>query len=147
MRIVIDTNIVFSAILNTNSKIARIILRPKSGLNFYATDSLDFELEEHKQKLMHRGKLTNEQYRITRDLITRRIKLIHVELIPIKTLTKIWQLTSTIDEDDTEFVGLTEHIKGKLWTGDKQLIKGLSRLGWDKFITTAELYDWKTLKK
>jgi len=28
MRIVVDTNIAFSAILNTNSKIARILLQP-----------------------------------------------------------------------------------------------------------------------
>jgi len=32
MRIIIDTNIVFSAILNTNSKIARITFQPKQVL-------------------------------------------------------------------------------------------------------------------
>jgi predicted nucleic acid-binding protein len=51
MRIVIDTNIAFSAILNTESSIARIILQPKSSLHFYSTDLLLLEINEHKEKL------------------------------------------------------------------------------------------------
>jgi len=47
MRIVVDTNIVFSAILNTNSKISQIILQPKSRLNLYSTNQLEYELAEH----------------------------------------------------------------------------------------------------
>ena len=49
MRIVVDTNIVFSAILNTNSNIARIILHPKSNLHFYSTEQLLNEIEEHSE--------------------------------------------------------------------------------------------------
>ncbi|MBD3750124.1 MAG: hypothetical protein IE931_11580 [Sphingobacteriales bacterium] len=48
MRIVVDTNIVFSAILNTNSQIAKILLQPRSKLNFYATQHLLSEINEHK---------------------------------------------------------------------------------------------------
>jgi predicted nucleic acid-binding protein len=51
MRVVVDTNIAFSAILNSNSKISKIILQPKSKLNFYSTDELQYELAEHWNKL------------------------------------------------------------------------------------------------
>ncbi len=51
MRIVVDTNIAFSAILNTDSKIARILLQPKTRLNFYSTVQLSREIEEHKEKI------------------------------------------------------------------------------------------------
>jgi predicted nucleic acid-binding protein len=51
MRIVVDTNIAFSGILNTNSKISRIILHPKSRLNFYSTNELENEVSEHWDKL------------------------------------------------------------------------------------------------
>jgi predicted nucleic acid-binding protein len=51
MRIVVDTNIAFSAILNTDSRIARIILQSRARLNFYSTDLLLLEIEEHKNKL------------------------------------------------------------------------------------------------
>jgi hypothetical protein len=36
---------------------------------------------------------------------------------------------------------LTEHIKGKLWSGDKELQKGLNEKGWNKFISTEELFE------
>jgi predicted nucleic acid-binding protein len=51
MRIVIDTNIAFSAILNTDSLIAKIILKPKTRLHFYSTDLLSSEIDEHKEKI------------------------------------------------------------------------------------------------
>lgn len=49
MRIVVDTNIAFSAILNTNSKIARILLQPKRKLNFYSTEQLSREIKLKKK--------------------------------------------------------------------------------------------------
>jgi predicted nucleic acid-binding protein len=140
MRIVVDTNIVFSAILNTNSKIARIILQPKSTLNLYSTDQLQYELAEHWDKLKALSKYSEIELHKISTLITSRIKFISVEFIPLKRLLKTEVLTSNIDIDDTEFVALTEHIKGKLWTGDKELIKGLKRKKWDKFVSTEDLY-------
>ncbi|MCF8371489.1 MAG: hypothetical protein K9H64_07695 [Bacteroidales bacterium] len=51
MRVVIDTNIAFSAILNSNGRFAQILLRSKSGINFYSTEYLLFEINEHYEKL------------------------------------------------------------------------------------------------
>ena len=73
-------------------------------------------------------------------LITSKIRFINVELIPRNLFSKAELLLSGIDIDDTEFVALTEHIQGKLWTGDKVLIKGLKTLKWNKFVSTEELY-------
>ena len=140
MRVVIDTNITFSAILNTNSKISRIILQPKSRLNLYSTDQLELELSEHWDKLKRISKYSETELRKTTALITSKIKFINVELIPKKQFLKAELLTADIDIDDTEFLALTEHIRGKLWTGDKELIKGLKRKNWDKFVTTDQLF-------
>jgi predicted nucleic acid-binding protein len=40
MSVVVDTNIIFSAMLNTNSQIAGVLLRPKTTLSFYSTEQL-----------------------------------------------------------------------------------------------------------
>jgi predicted nucleic acid-binding protein len=128
MRIVIDTNIAFSAILNTNSKISKIILQPRSKLNFYSTDQLIAELAEHWNKLKKLSKYSEIDLHKVVNLITSKINFINVELIPKSLLLKSEKLTSNIDIDDTEFVALTEHIREKLWTGDKELAKGLRSL-------------------
>ncbi len=140
MRIVIDTNIVFSAILNTQGKLSRIILQPKSRLNFYTTNFLYQELNKHKTKLISLSKYSESEFQRAFDLITQRIKIINFDLIPKKDFETAYDLTYNIDENDIEFVALTEHIKGKLWTSDNVLIKGLTKKNWNKTITTKELY-------
>ena len=77
MRIVVDTNIVFSAILNTNSKIAQIILKPGSRINFYATEQLLKEIEEHKSKIKQLTDYSNVELNRVINLITGRVKVIH----------------------------------------------------------------------
>ncbi|MES2328004.1 MAG: putative toxin-antitoxin system toxin component, PIN family [Bacteroidota bacterium] len=141
MRVVIDTNIVFSAILNTNSKISKIILQPKSKLNLYSTKQLELELKAHWNKLKKISKYSELELHAVATLITSKIKFIDVELIPGVLYTKAEKLTIDVDIDDTEFVALTEHVRGKLWTGDKELVKGLKRKKWDKLTSTDELYN------
>ena len=63
-----------------------------------------------------------------------------MELIPVKLFIKAKNLTEGIDIDDTEFVAMTEHVRGKLWTGDKELIKGLKKKSWNRTLSTDELY-------
>jgi predicted nucleic acid-binding protein len=139
MRIVVDTNIAFSAALNTDSKIGRIILQPKTRLNFYSTEQLLEELKKHRVKLLELTDYTDHELDRIISLVTNRIRFINVKLIPIKMYENAENLCSSIDIDDTEFVALTNHIKGKLWSGDKELKDGLIQKNWRKFITTEEL--------
>ncbi|MFC2101018.1 PIN domain-containing protein [Bacteroidota bacterium] len=147
MRIVVDTNIAFSAILNTNSKIARILLQPKSSVKFYSTEQLLTELDNHRDKIIQLSDYSIEELEKVRRLITNKIRFIHVKLIPKDLYIKAEKIVKDIDIDDTEFVALTEYIKGKLWTGDKELQKGLALKKWNRIISTEELYQIIILKK
>ena len=140
MRVVIDTNIAFSAILHTNSLFARIILQPKSRLNLYSTDLLLIEIEEHKEKLKRLGNYSDIELNKSIYIISSRIRFIDANLIPSSVLINSEKLLADIDIDDTEFVALTNHIRGKLWIGDKVLQNGLIKKGWNKFVSTDELY-------
>ena len=146
MRIVIDTNIAFSAILNTNSKIARILLQPKSRFNFYSTEQLLNEIKEHQSKIKQLSDYSDQKLNRVIKLITNRIRIIDIRLVSKESYKHAEVQTVNEDIDDTEFVALTEHIRGKFWSGDRELQRGLMKKGWNKFITTDELYE-KTIKK
>ena len=146
MRVVVDTNVIFSAILNTNGKLSRIILQPKSRINFYTTNLLYEELDRHKNKLISISKYSETEFQRAFTIITQRIRTINYNLIPKKDFETAFNLVSTIDVNDIEFVALTEHIKGKLWTSDNVLAKGLAKKGWNKIITTKDLYQ-KSVKE
>ena len=51
MRIIVDANIVFSAILNTNSKIADLLLNSKGIFDFIAPDFLLTETKKYHKKI------------------------------------------------------------------------------------------------
>jgi len=141
VRIVVDTNIVFSAILNANSPISGILVQPRSKLNFYTTQQLLIEIESHRNKIKKLSSYSDLELSSVIKFVTSKVKFIRVQLIPKEIYQQAEILTSDIDIDDTEFVALAEHLKAKLWTGDKVLIKGLGQKGWNRFITTNELYN------
>lgn len=141
MRIVVDTNIAFSALLNTNSKIARIILQPKTSLNFYSTERLLFEINQHREKIKSFTDYTNEELERMISIIANRIRFVNVRFIPNSIYEKSEILTKDIDIDDCEFIALTDHIKGSLRSGDKKLMKGLMKKNWEHFIDTDNLYN------
>lgn len=139
MRIIVDTNVVFSAILNPKSSISNILLKPKSKLNFYSTNQILIELDKHKGKIKKLGNYTESEFENLKIILISKIRFINIELIPVKIYENALKISSKVDIDDTEFVALTDHIKGKLWTGDKKLANGLLKNNWNKIITTIDL--------
>jgi predicted nucleic acid-binding protein len=97
-------------------------------------------MEEHKGKIKALSVYTDDDLNRIIKLISGRIRFINIKLVPKESYKFAETITQDIDIDDTEFVALTEHMGGKLWSGDKELQKGLFLKGWDKFITTDELY-------
>ena len=82
MRIIVDTNIAFSAILNTNSLIAQIILQPESRLHFYCTDLLSIKIEEHKSKLKRLAGFTDFELNKSILIIAGKNRFIDANLVP-----------------------------------------------------------------
>lgn len=139
MKVVVDTNIVFSAILNTNQLIGRILLSPTQSVSFYSTDLLKEEIDNHKEKLRKVSGYSERELAEISRLVMNRIVFIDLQLIPSELLTQTEYLLHEIDPDDVEFVALTKHLSGKLWSGDIKLQKGLKAKGWNSFISTTEL--------
>ena len=139
MKIIVDTNIVFSAILNSNSRIGKVLLNSKEHFQFFTCNYLRTEIQRHRNKLLKLTKLTEDQLSELEDLITQHITFIDERLIPQDLLIKTEIQLKAIDPDDTVFVALTKHLEGKLWTGDLQLYNGLKAKRFKNIILTSEL--------
>jgi predicted nucleic acid-binding protein len=145
MKFVVDTNIVFSAILNTQSKIGDLIMNSHGIFEFYACDTLRAELQKHRSKLLDLSKLNDEQLDIAVYQITNSLNFTVEALIPFEYWHKGAELVRDIDMNDIAFLALTEFLGLKLWTGDKVLMKGLAKKGYTSFITTEELFKLRSL--
>lgn len=141
MIIIIDSNIVFSAILNSQSKIGQLIINSSNLFSFYTVSLLKDEIERHKDKLLSISGFTEEQYQNSYQKIIRRINFVDDILIPDDVIEDAIDLVADIDENDILFVALTNHLNAKLWTGDKKLISGLKVKEYSKMLTTNDLYD------
>ena len=136
MKITVDSNIVFSAILNTRSHIGQILTLGSKYFDFYTIDLLRLEIINHKGKIIKLTGFTDTQFEDTYDLVVSKIRFVDDILISDKAFRRAFNLTQDIDEDDTMFVALTDHIRSKLLTGDKILENGLRKKGYSGIITT-----------
>jgi predicted nucleic acid-binding protein len=140
-KIVIDTNIVFSALLNVNSRIGQILINGNKFYYFFSPEYIRFEILKHQDKLKSLAKLTDDEFLETYELIMRNIKILNHSLIPLENYKKAEELCKSIDIDDTVFIAVAEFTKGKLWTGDIKLYNGLYDKGYKKLIKTENLYN------
>ena len=127
MKIVVDSNIVFSAILNSQGKIAQLIINGSKYFSFFSVNLLKEEILNHKEKLLSISGLTETQFESSFSHIASRIKFLDEILISDQDLEKAMRLTKDIDENDILFVTLPNHLGSKLWTGDKILSVGLKK--------------------
>ena len=141
MKVVVDTNIVFSAILNSQSWIGQILLHSSKSLKFYSPRFLQIEIQNHIQKIRKLTNLSeNEVHELIATLYTK-IHFISEEFISSETLLIGEELTKDVDFDDVMFIALALHLNCKLWTGDKVLMNSLKQKGFKKFILTNEFRD------
>ena len=139
MKIVVDTNIIFSTLLNSNSNIADLLFNSHKHFEFYSCSYMRYEIQKHWERLKKISKLSDEQLQISYTQVLSKIKFINEEIIPVETWLASEEITKGIDIDDTDFVALAKFLKATLWTGDKVLYKGLKKIGFKKLLSTTEL--------
>lgn len=139
MKIIIDTNIIFSGLINSNGTIGDLILNSHNILEFYSCNYMRYEIEKHWEKLKRISKLSDSELDESRFNIFSRVNFIKEDLIPEKIWLSAEKLVSDIDIDDSDFIALTKYLKGYLWTGDKELYNGLKLKNFKWVYNSAEL--------
>jgi len=129
--IVVDTNIVFSALVNKNSKIASFLLEPNRALIMPKFGFV--ELFKHKEKICTVSKHSQDEILEILYEFMRHIEFFDENSISVGALKAGWELVEDIDPKDLLFVALTLEVGGVLWTGDMKLRNGLKSKGFDSF--------------
>jgi predicted nucleic acid-binding protein len=146
VKIIVDTNIIFSALLNTNNTIGDLLFNHDNIFKFYSCSYLRQEIERHWGKLKRISKLSEGQLEESQFEIFGKINFIDEKLIPEKIWLKAELIANDVDIDDTDFIALTMHLKGFLWTGDKVLYTGLKRKNFKRVVNTQELVSTREMK-
>ena len=140
MRIIVDANIIFSGILNTNGKIGDLLINSEKHFDFIAPYFLREEIRKHYERLMAISKLTIGNVLEAESQVCKDITFISEEQVSTANWSSAEKLVSDIDPKDTHYVAFSKQFHCKIWTGDKQLMAGLVKKGFKNLITTDELF-------
>ena len=103
MRITVDTNIVFSAILNSQSVIGDLLLNSNDLFTFFTVRFLHDEIENHWNKLKKNSGLNDKNLRLAQEVVYNRIHFIDEQLIPEGPKKKAFELVNDVDINDIAF--------------------------------------------
>lgn len=140
MKIIVDANIIFSAILNSNGKIGDLLINSEKYFVFVAPEFLRFEIKKYHNKLCKISGLSPDKIRETEAIITRRITFISEDLIEKPVWVSAAKIVENIDPNDTPYIALSKHLNCKIWSGDKALMKGLTAKKIKYILSTDQLY-------
>ncbi|MGJ8591842.1 MAG: PIN domain-containing protein [Aquaticitalea sp.] len=136
MKIIVDTNIIFSALLSPNGTIGDLLLNSSNMFDFYSPSYLLDELDNNKKKLLDISGFSEKELDFLQRMLLKKVGFINLESIRESTWEKAIELTYDVDEFDAPFIALALEMDSPLWTGDKKLIKGLNKKGVDWILTT-----------
>ena len=145
MKVLVDSNIVFSAMLNPESSIGDIILNSQDTFSFYGCEYLREEINNHKAKILKIAGYDEREYDEVEFLVYKQIDFFSESTIPFEFWKKAADLVRDVDMDDISHVALSLFLDIKLWTGDKLLIGGLTKKGFKNIVTTQDMLQLRRL--
>ncbi len=131
--VVVDTNVIFSALLKEGGHFAEVLLQ--TGHSFYVGESVLMELFSHKEKILRLSRLGDDDLARFYLALLRRLTMFKEDLIAPAHWRTARELCDGVDASDTPHVALTLELDALFWTGDKRLREGLTAKGFDRFFS------------
>ena len=131
-RVVVDTNILFSALVSRHSRLREILLM-ESGVSFCCPRFVFSELFKHKERLLDATNLSEDELLDALNSLFAHIQFVAESAIPIGDSIEARRLCAGIDEKDTPFIAMAIHLNARLWTADDELKNGLRAKSFNLF--------------
>ena len=139
MKIVIDTNILFSALLNPDSVIGSILMNISNQFDFYAPETLKYELEYYSDKIIKYSKLEKSDISELKTKFFKCINFVNEDFISENSWKEAFDVMKEVDEKDTPFLALAIELSAKIWTGDKKFQSAIENFNSNLIMSTKEL--------
>ncbi len=139
MTILVDSNIIISACLESKSELFKIITTPYSNLDFAAPHFALKEIIKNQGEICRKMKKSLELFQDNLSVLLNYLYILPDEDLSNKNILEAEFFTASIDIDDTIFIAFSMTLDLLLWTGDLQLRKALKKKGFKNVIITKEL--------
>ena len=136
MKIVLDSNIIFSALISGKE----IYIDIFKILQIYVPDFIFIEISKYEERIIKKTKREKEFISFIKELFSE-ITVIPRLAISKQNYERAVFLCSDIDLKDTPYIALSIELDMPLWTNDKKLIDGLRNKDYTKIITTEEIFN------
>jgi predicted nucleic acid-binding protein len=114
VKIIVDTNIFISALLNPKGTELELLMNPWAKGIFYSCDFLRKETLRIKEKIIRLSGLSETDLLNLIIKVSGKINFLNEEQIPEMTWKEAYNYTKDVDESDTAFMALTLYLRGIL---------------------------------
>ena len=135
--VVVDTNILFSALLKQRSSFSEVLLT--SGVRFYVNELVFAEIFRHRDKLVRSSALSEDEIVGLLHTLLRAIELFKEDLVSDENRKAAYELCRDVDETDAPHLAIALELDALLWTGDETLKTALRAKGFDRFFMPGSL--------
>lgn len=118
MDAIVDSNIIFSAIISGQEKYIDIF----KNHNLYIPDIVLLELSKYEERIIKKTKLEENIFKNFIRKLFEDITVIPRFAITKENYQKAFELCKEFDEKDTPFIALALEYNYPLWTNDKDII-------------------------
>ena len=131
MELVVDTNIIFSALIGTKMK--DTLSTALIVVELHTVSELLEELEQHWNKILRYTHLPEQLLDKFYNIIINTITIHPIDTIPADTIRKARELAEEFHPDDWPFIALAMHLNAPLWTGDKGILELSMRINYKHY--------------
>ncbi len=129
MKIVADTNILFSILIKPSGKTYELFNTLTIKNTLFIAERTIAELSKHSNKILKLSHLNEIEVSTFKRELLNRCKVITDLQLPSKIIQEAYNLVKNVDLDDAAFVATTIFLKAVLWSSDKPLKKALQEKG------------------
>jgi len=139
MKIVTDTNILFSILIKPSGKTFELFNSLLIKNTIFIAERTITELSNHSKKILKLSHLSESEVSTFKKELLNRCKLIKDLQLPSKAIQEAYNLVKDVDLDDAAFVATTIFLKAVLWSSDKPLKKALQEKGFNNIFDSEAI--------